>query len=282
MHYLKKSGTFVFSDCTLINKMTENVRLTGFLVANQLDIKAIKAFLEIRPVADSSSELFYNMSTGKFQYYTNYGVMVFCGYTEEEMRYAIKTIMPYMRDPVEGTFRDDFQIVFESGQETKFQFNEVMVRRLDDQVIRIAMLHLAQSMALDFYNSVGEKLLEEVKAFTNQIASTGKLRISRKNMMRFLGKALNTQNDIAENIYIFDAPDLTWEDEYLDKLNLELTKHFDLKVRFSEVEYTLKIIDNNLTVFREISHQRESTRLELIIIALILFEVFDLILSKFF
>ncbi len=99
-------------------------------------------------------------------------------------------------------------------------------------------------------------------------------------MHRFLGKALNTQNDIAENIYIFDAPDLTWEDEYLDRLHRGLMKHFDLRIRFSEIEYTLRIIENNLTVFREIIHQRESNLLEFIIILLILVEVFDLFITK--
>ncbi|HCM75299.1 MAG TPA: hypothetical protein DIS90_02885, partial [Cytophagales bacterium] len=60
-----------------------------------------------------------------------------------------------------------------------------------------------------------------------------------------------------------------------------LMKYFDLRVRFTEVEYTLRIIKDNLAVFREISSQRESNTMELIIIILILFEVFDLIISKF-
>jgi uncharacterized Rmd1/YagE family protein len=142
------------------------------------------------------------------------------------------------------------------------------------------MLNLAQSVALDYYNGVGETLLTEVKGFANELELTGKLKASRKNMLRFLGKALNTQNDIAENIYIFDAPDQVWDDEYLDRLHQGLMKHFDLRVRFSEIEYTLRIIENNLTVFREIIHQRESNLLEYIIIILILVEVFDLLITK--
>jgi required for meiotic nuclear division protein 1 len=261
--------------------MAEVVKLTAFLVASQIDIKAIRVFLDLRPIADSSSELLYSFSDNKFQYHTNYGVIVFAGYSADEMKDGIKNVHPFLKDPLENPLRDEFLIRFDPDRETVFDFNEVVVRRLDEKVMRIAMLHLAQSMALDHYNSIGEKLLEEVKRFTNQIQQTGKLKISRKNMMRFLGKALSTQNDIAENIYIFDAPDLTWEDEYLDKLYQELIKHFDLRVRFSEVEYTLKIIENNLSVFREIIHQRESSILEYIIIALILVEVFDLVISKF-
>ena len=99
-------------------------------------------------------------------------------------------------------------------------------------------------------------------------------------MMRFIGRALNTQNDIAENIYIFDAPDLVWDDEFLDRLNQGLIKHFDLRVRFSEIEYTLRIIEDNLRVFSEIINQRESSLLEWIIILLILVEVFDLLITK--
>lgn len=260
--------------------MAEKVKLIAFLVANQLDIKGIKSFLDIKPLADSSSELFYGFGPGKYQQYFNYGVIVFAGYAEEEMKWAIKNVDAYQKNPIGNWLRDEFQIRVEEGRDTLFEYNEVIIGKLDEKAIRIAMLNLAQSVALDYYNSVGENLLYEVKGFANQLELTGKLKISRKNMLRFLGKALKTQNDIAENIYIFDAPDMVWEDEYLDKLNQGLMKHFDLRVRFSEIEYTLRIIENNLTVFREIIHQRESSLLEYIIIILILVEVFDLLITK--
>lgn len=144
------------------------------------------------------------------------------------------------------------------------------------------MFNIAQSVALDRYHEITENLLTEIRGFTNYLETTGKLKISRKNMLKFIGKALNTQNDIADNIYIFDAPELVWDDEFLDKLHQGLMKHFDLRVRFSEIEYTLRIIEDNLSVFREISHQRESNILEGIIILLILVEVFDLFISRIF
>jgi required for meiotic nuclear division protein 1 len=260
--------------------MSQTIKLSAFLVANQLDIKGIKAFLDIKPLADSSSELFYNFSSSKFQYFFNFGVIVFAGYTEEEMKWSIKAIQAYQKNPVTNWLRDDHEISVQTGSEVAFEFDEVVVARLDDKVIRITMFNLAQSVALDHYHGVTEILLTEVKGFANQLESTGKLKISRNNMMRFLGRALNTQNDIAENIYIFDSPELVWDDEYLDKLHKGLIKHFDLRVRFNEVEYTLRIIEDNLTVFREIIHQRESNLLEWIIIILILVEVVDLFLTK--
>jgi required for meiotic nuclear division protein 1 len=260
----------------------QTVKLTAFLVANQLDIKGIKSFLDILPIADSSSELFYKFGddNSKYQQYFNYGVIVFAGYTEDEMKWGIKTVVPYQKNPLATWLRDEFQFRVEDGQEISIQFNEAVFGKVDDRVIRIAMLNLAQSVALDYYHEVSEGLLTEIKAYASQLEHTGRLKSSRRNMLKFLGKALNTQNDIAENVYIFDTPDLTWEDEYLDKLYQALMKHFDVKVRFSEIEYTLRIIEDNVTVFRDIIHQRESNVLEYIIIILILVEVFDLIISK--
>lgn len=259
--------------------MAEVVKLHAFLVSNQIDLKGIKSLFEKKPLADSSSELFYG-SGGKYEYFFNYGVIVFSGYREEEMKEIIRVIQSQLKDPETTWMRDEFQIRIDPSKETSFEFAEAVVVKFDAMVVRVAMLNLAQSVALDHYHSVSEDLLTQVKGFANQLERTGKLKISRNNMHRFLGKALLTQNDIAENIYIFDAPDLTWENEYLDKLHQGLIKHFDLKVRFAEIEYTLRIIENNLTVFREIIHQRESNLLEFIIILLILVEVFDLFITK--
>lgn len=262
--------------------MAQTFKLSAFLIANQLDIKGIKSFLEIKPLADSSSELFYSFSGEKYQCYFNYGVIVFAGYTEDEMKWAIKAVASHQRNPVSQWMRDDHELKVNEEEGLAFQFDEVVTSRVDEKVIRITMVNLAQSVALDYYHNVSETLLTEVKGFTNQLEHTGKLKITRKNMMRFIGKALNTQNDIAENIYIFDSPDMVWDDEYLDNLHRGLSKHFDLRVRYNEIDYMLRIIEDNLSIFREIIHQRESSILEIIIILLILVEVFDMIITKLF
>ncbi|MDH5248606.1 MAG: RMD1 family protein [Cyclobacteriaceae bacterium] len=260
--------------------MPQTVKLAAFLVANQLDIKGIKTLLDSKPLADTSSELFYGFGGERYLYYFNFGVLVFAGYTEDEMKLAINAVQAQQRNSVKQWLRDELEVDVQEGKEIVFDFAKLKLDKIDQKVIRIAMFNLAQSVALDHYHVVTENLLDEVKGFSKQLEATGKLKISRKNMMRFLGRALNTQNDIAENIYIFDAPDQVWDDEYLDKLHQGLIKHFDLHVRFSEIEYTLRIIDDNLSVFREIINQRESNLLEIIIIILILVEVFDLFITK--
>ena len=185
--------------------MEKTLKLSAILIANQLDIKAIKSFFDIKPFADTSTELLYSFGNDRYHYYFNYGVVVFAGYSEEEITLAVKSVQNYMRNPVLSWLRDDHEISVVPNSEMAFEFDQLIVDHLDPKVVRIAMFNLAQSVALDQYHAVSENLLTEIKGFTRDLEHTGKLNISRKNMLKFIGKALNTQNDIADNIYIFEV-----------------------------------------------------------------------------
>ncbi|MDQ3046621.1 MAG: RMD1 family protein, partial [Bacteroidota bacterium] len=65
-------------------------------------------------------------------------------------------------------------------------------------------------------------------------------------------------------------------------VNDGLTKTFDISIRFKEVEYMLKSVESNLSVFVELTDAKESQRLEWVIIILIVIEVLHLFLNQLF
>ena len=75
---------------------------------------------------------------------------------------------------------------------------------------------------------------------------------------------------------------MVWENEFLGKVNDGLTQTFDISIRFKELEYMLKRVESNLSVFVELTNAKESKRLEWIIIILIFIEILHLFLSRFF
>ena len=103
-----------------------------------------------------------------------------------------------------------------------------------------------------------------------------------KRLKKFIGKTLNLKNRISENLYIFDSPDVTWEDEQLATLDYHLKQTFDLKNRYFAIEKRITIIKENLELFKGIWDHRESSTLEWIIIILIVIEVIDMFVLKFF
>ena len=91
---------------------------------------------------------------------------------------------------------------------------------------------------------------------------------------------LNIKNQISENLYIFDAPDITWESESLNQLHLALKQTFDLKDRYRYIYERTAIIKDDLELFKDIMDHRESSKLEWIIILLIFVEVVDLFVLR--
>jgi uncharacterized Rmd1/YagE family protein len=108
------------------------------------------------------------------------------------------------------------------------------------------------------------------------------LDISGNQLKRVIGKILNIKNKISENLYIFDAPESTWEDEQLNRLNLALKQTFDLKDRYNLIHDRIDIIKENLELFKSIMDHKESSQLDWIIIILIVIEVIDMFIAKLF
>lgn len=161
-------------------------------------------------------------------------------------------------------------------------FNSVTIPRIDEEMIRLIMLHTSQSVALDRYSEITERLLEEATKHTDSLEKNGRLRISSLKLKKFIGRTLNIKNRISENLYIFDSPEVVWEDEQLEKLDNDLKKTFDLKNRYRNIQDRIAIIKENLELFKDIWNHKESSTLEWVIIILIVIEVIDLFIMKVF
>jgi uncharacterized Rmd1/YagE family protein len=65
------------------------------------------------------------------------------------------------------------------------------------------MLHVSQSVVLDYFSKQTTRLLEETHTHTLVLEQKGKLDISGRSLKRFIGKTLNLKNRIAENLELF-------------------------------------------------------------------------------
>ena len=144
------------------------------------------------------------------------------------------------------------------------------------------MMTVSQSVALDYYEEQTTKLIEETNYYTQMLEAKGRLNITGVNLKKYIGKTLVLKNRIAENLYIFDSPPETWEDENLNKIYTDLKRTFDLQDRFRDIQEGLNIVKDNLELFRDLLQYRNSYRLELVIILLILVEVLNIFAQKIF
>jgi uncharacterized Rmd1/YagE family protein len=258
----------------------------AFQIAEEIDIRRCRAEFPGDLAATAPGELFYRRRSPSplgpgdqadgYLYVMDYGVVIFAGYEEPEASAIIDRLRPFcqgmVRSPT-GKFLGEELRVHAGAPELAIGYNDVHLPSAGADAIRIVMLYVGQSAALDSYEDVVNRIMDETAGFARDLEKLGRLKTSRKNVQRFIGRILAVRNRIIDNLYIMDAPDITWESEYLDKVDRGMKKALDVAERFRSLDYQLREIKENLELFAELLQFRQSNMLEWIIIILILIEV---------
>lgn len=258
------------------------IRIEAFQIAEVINIKKFKAEFTAQPHTGSTADLFFILENNQFLYVFNYGVVVFAGFDNVQKSDFLRFVKPFSEYPVEDKFVEDYSVEFdEKEQKPVFKDNLVILPLFTENAMRIVMLNIGQSVALDYYEQLCHDILYSTKIYTDQLELYGALKISKKSLLKFIGQILNVKNSIVDNIYILDDPTIVWDDEYLAQINRGLKDTFDIQLRFRDLDYKLRIVEDNLKLFRDLLQHRESNRLEWIIIILILIEVVNLLGERF-
>jgi required for meiotic nuclear division protein 1 len=250
-------------------------------VADSIDVKAFKAAFQGKLLYSDEAELFYRMDEDELISVFKYGVVCFLNTDAIQISAFLQVIAPYLRNPFREPLREEYQVIT-NAPKARIGFQSVEIPTEDPQALRLIMLHVSHSVALDHYSEQTSKLLEETNYHTQKLEDKGRLDISGTKLKRYIGRTLLLKNRIAENLYIFDSPDETWENEQLDKLDMELKRTFDLQQRVRNIHEGLAITKDNLDLFQALLQYRNSTMLEWIVILLILVEVVNMIIEKVF
>lgn len=255
-------------------------RIYACQIADSIDLRQFRRNYAGKEYSANSSEVFYKSDDDRLLCVLTYGVVVFYDYDEIKISECIEYLKPFCKNILQEKMWEEFTVQ-ESEAEDRFGYNVISLSRYDTDVLRIVMLNVGQSAALDYFSQQASVLLENTKSHTIELERKGKLHINNKQLLKFIGKTLNVKNNIVENLYIIDSPDETWNDEYLNKIDRGLKHTFDLRDRFRDIDYQLQIIKENLDLFIDMMQHRRSHNLEIIVIVLILFEVIHALILDF-
>ncbi len=256
-------------------------KVISYQVADNIDIKALKAAFKGELCYSDSEELFYETGENRYLAIFKYGVASFFNYQAVDISSFLLFIEPFCKNRFTENLNDEF-IVETGASENKVSYNKIEITSADSKVMRMIMLNVAQSVALDYYSELTTQLMDGTNYHTQILEKKGRLAISGTNLKKFIGKTLLLKHRITENLYIFDSPPETWEDERLDKLHTELKRNFEIQERFRNISEGLMIVKDNLELFKDILQYRNSVFLEWIVIILIAIEVLNFLVEKLF
>jgi required for meiotic nuclear division protein 1 len=255
------------------------MKLIAFQVSESINLHKFKSAYTGKILEYDVNEVFYTDIENKYLFLFKFGVVCFLGYDDTEMTKLLALISDFSENVVIERNHEEYKLDIDPNN-TELHYNEATIKEFDHSVIKLFMLNLSQSVALDYYSKQTEQLLEDIQKHTTHLEKFGKFKMNWTNLKKFIGKALNIKNRISENLYIFDSPPVTWENEYYDKIDQELKKIFDLQSRTRNIQEDIQIIKDNLDLFTNFSFHKKSTYLEWVVIILIMIEVVNMITDK--
>jgi uncharacterized Rmd1/YagE family protein len=251
----------------------ETVTARAYAFADTFKLKELALCFAGAEIRLEKDELYAVFSDGTAVAF-DFGAVVFfgCDKVREQVVHAIARKLP---DEPHPPLTEELPIEVDAQATPAYEarFDKVIVRELSPNVVTIVGVLLAQSAAMDYYDEDVEEVIGRTERITRDLQTRGRLRGRVRELIQFIGSCIHTRNGVIETMALFDKPDVTWEEEALNKLFVRLREVLEIDDRFRALEYKLRMIQDNLVLLVDLSRQRHTFWLEALVALLILFEL---------
>ena len=207
--------------------------------------------------------------TGAFIF--GYGTVVLWGLSPEEEESLLSTLKAHEESPYEKPERES--LTYGYGKKPSVADDRIILPSTNFHA-KLAFSHgLAQSVKLAVFEGIVKKTIDTSQSIPIHLSRYGKISLSKKEIQRKLGELFIERSSINLHFDVLDIPEYFWEHADLEPLYMLIASYLDLETRVEVLNRRLDIIHDLYDVLgNELNHQHAS-RLEWIIIVLILIEV---------
>ena len=147
------------------------------------------------------------------------------------------------------------------------------VDRLTQARAGIIALTVAQSAAMEYYETIVESMFERTRRLVERLEQRGTTPLRTRPLHQFIGEAVGTRNEVLSVLHLLDKPDAAWDDPAMDAIYEDLRDEFDLGDRFNALELKLRGVQEALELVLDVSRDRRLVLLEATIVVLIVLEL---------
>jgi uncharacterized Rmd1/YagE family protein len=245
------------------------MKVTAIHLGKKLAIREIQSKLGLMP--SLKDPLVFEYSADKFVVTLKYGVCVFWGFNQGEINEFITKVSPFVSDQFEQYIEEEITVEAKGKDEIKSDC--IYLESLNISKVALISVVLGRSVALDFYDKEVEKVLSEFESIMKSFIETGGTNQSSKNLVKKIGFAMNVRHLTVTQMAFLDKPDLTWDDQKLDKFYNELAEYYELDDRYEVLDDKLETIFRNAEFISDYITSRRTLAAEIIIIVLIAVEL---------
>lgn len=271
----------------------ENIPVRAFFLSTSIDLKSMQAenlSYVVPPSSRSSNYIalkFCNSSTNstgtavgekasssRYMVVYQYGSAVLFNMEEHEVESYLGIIKKHASGLLHEMRKDDYAVQEKPhlAQDMQGGADYIVLKSLDIDSIRIIGSVLGQSIALDYFVSQVDGMVEEFAGINRGMEKTGTFTMDRKKLFQLVGKANSNLADVILRVGLFDRSEIAWRDAKYAQIYEYLREEYEVTQRFGNLDYKLKFVEHNIHFLQEVLQNRKSDLLEWCIIVLLTIE----------
>lgn len=214
-------------------------------------------------------------------FFFEYGCSIIWGGNEAICKDIINQIKPFESNPLPNT-KDDLSTYILSTSQKSFisEDEDKIILESDDMLIKLSMSHaFAQSVKLIHFEEVVSRTIEVTKSLTHELATYGKISLSRSQLAKKVGVLFVERSSINLSVDVLDIPEFFWRRPKYEPYYLMASAYMDIGTRLDILNRRLSVVHDFYSILSEELNHIHSSRLELTIIILIVIEVLLVILK---
>lgn len=210
----------------------------------------------------------------------NYGVLVCWNLTTDERQQLCLDISTITSETSNQVFSEEYRYTIAHDGRFRIQ-HDVIYMDNSESLIRLALSHaFAQSTKLQIFEVRAQKVIQENKSISRDLAEKAKISLSRRKLAMLRGQLFETSSDISLHFNLLDTPEFFWDYPEVEGYYLSLSKYLDVRPRIEILNHKLATIHEMLNMLASEQHHKHSAFLEWIIILLIAIEIAIYFLPK--
>ncbi len=168
---------------------------------------------------------------------------------------------------------ESFTVREEEGARTELVDGVLRIAAFGPPRIATVALIVGQSAAMEYYERLVDDLFARTASLVAPLKERGTVSVRSSTLLRFIGEAITSRNEVLSVLHLLDRPDEIWEDPELDHIYNDLRSEFDLVDRYQALESKLRGVQDALELVLDVVRERRAWLLEVLIAVLILVEL---------
>lgn len=219
----------------------------------------------------------------KAVYIYHFGALVFINLeyheTQDFIKY-IKNIDPNLRNNTPYPYVDEYKLEVDATYEYSL-YNDLMTsNEYFPYYLNVLALVLAKSTSLRKIETDIDALLDSIEDIINYL-DNGKINMTDKQIAKASAKVLRFKYNTISYLMLLDKPRDAWDNEDIENFYIQIASLFEINDRYQKLRHKTDILQDITDVISSLTHEKRGTKLEIMVIVLILFELI-LSLIEFF